>query len=333
MRRIAVVGGASPLGRMLADRLASRPDVECVRAIENRAPRVAPARSGPSTDGSSSAPSLSSDSPPDAPDFEVVPFAPDPRPFAELLVKERIDTVVHANLVPDRCGVSVQAREADVIGAMCLGAAIGQAGSLVRSWVVASSSAIYPIGSQAALLHDERRSIEAEPASLAASIAEAEDYAREAAHRLPHVDVAILRLQQLAGYGLEAALARHLAQDPIPAPAGFDPAIQLLHAEDALDAIAHSVLHELAGVYNVASAGLIRFEEAIRASGRSSIPVLPIGVALFEPLLARTGVPFLAAALAPLLRYGHALDTRKLERTGWRPRFDQAECVVVIGGG
>ncbi len=317
MRRIAVVGGASPLGLHLVARLAARADVECVRAIENRAG----AARGPVSPGD----------PQDGLDFEVVPFAPDPRPFAELLVKERIDTVVHVSLVPDRCGASSRAREADVIGAMCLGAAIGQPGSQVRSWVVVSSSAVYPVGSHAALLHDERAPLVPEPASVGASILEAEDYARETAHRLPHVDVAILRLQELAGRSVAGALARLLAQDPVPAPAGFDPPIQLLHEEDALAAIDHAVQRELAGVYNVASAGLVRFDDAVRFTGRPARAVPPIGLAFAEPLCARLGLPYLPAELAPLLRYGHALDTRKLERTGWRPRFDQAACLRAIG--
>ena len=318
MRRIVVVGGASPLGRRLVTRLAERPEVECVRAVENRA---APGRSSESEDAGGEAVAI-----------EAVPFAPDPRPFGEFLVKEGIDTVVHANLVPDRCGASRSAREADVIGAMCVGAAIGQPGARVRSWVVVSSSEVYPIGSHAALLHGEHAALAPEAASVGASILEAEDYAREAAHRLPHVDVAVLRLQQLAGPDVAGPLARLLARDPIPAPAGFDPAIQLLHAEDALDAIVHAALRELAGVYNVASAGLIRLSDAIRLIGHAPRPLLPIGVAWAEPLCERLGLPILPAELAPLLRHGHALDARKLERTGWRPRFDQAECVAAIGG-
>lgn len=308
MRRIAVIGGGSPLGRLVVARLASSPEVELVRGIESRASEA------------------------DV-DLDVVPFVPDPRPLAEHFEKAGIDTVVHTSLVADRCGVSAAAREADVIGAMCLGAAIGHAGSPVRSWVVVSSSAIYPIGSEAALLHDERAETPVEPVGLPASIAEAEDYARETAIRLPHVNVAILRLQQLAGHGVGGALARLLARDPVPSPAGFDPAIQLLHVEDAVDAIRHAIARELAGIYNVASAGLIRFEDAVRIAGRSTLPLLPFGVAPVEPLFARLGIPFVPAELAALLRSGHAIDTAKLERTGWRPRFDQRECVVAVGGG
>lgn len=333
MRRIAVIGGASPLGRRVVARLAVRPEVELVRGIETRARAGVPSRSAAASSFDSASRSASaSDLGADA-GFDVVPFVPDPRPLAEFLEKEAIDTVVHANLVADRCGASAVARDADVIGAMSLGAAIGHADSPVRSWVVVSSSAIYPIGSQTALLHAEHAETAVEPVGFPASISEAEDYARETAARLPHVNVAILRLQQLAGHGIGGALARLLARDPVPTPAGFNPAIQLLHVEDAVEAIVHAVTRELAGIYNVASAGLIRFDEAVRIAGRSPRPLLPFAIAPVEPLLARLGLPFLPAELAALLRSGHAIDTAKLERTGWHPRFDQRECVVAVGDG
>lgn len=292
MNRVVVVGGASPLGRRVVERLRARPGVE----VEQ----------------------------------DVVPFVPDPRPFGEYLAKQRIDTVVQCGLVPDRSGVGAHAREADVIGAMCLGAAIGQDGSFVRSWVVASSSAILPIGSHAPLLQDERQAPARDGGRLAASIAEAEDYARETAQRLPHVAVAILRLQQLVGPAVRGPLAALLARDPVPSVLGFDPAIQLLHLEDAADALIHAASQALAGVYHVASAGVVRWGEALRVMERRTLPLLPVPVGPLEPLLDRLGLPFLPAELVDLLRFGHALDPRKLERTGWHARFDQRACLAEL---
>lgn len=316
MRRIAVVGGSTALGKRVVSVLQTRPGVQHVRAVETRPLR---ARGAVRDDAMA--------------EIDVVPFVPDPRPLGEYLAKERIDTVVHASLVPDRCGATAHAQEADVIAAMCLGAAIGAADSPVRSWIVVSSSTVYAIGSDTALLMDEHQPLRTESAGIAASIAEAEDYARETAHRLPHVNVALLRLQQLAGPGMGGPLARLLSRSPVPTPAGFDPGIQLLHVEDAVGALVHAVERELAGLYNVASAGLIRFGDAVEATGRSAFPVPPIGVAALEPMLARLDLPFIPAELVEILRYGHALDTTKLERTGWRPRFDQRACVAAVGSG
>jgi len=258
------------------------------------------------------------------PDVDFIPLVPDPRPFAEFLRKECIDTVVQCDLVADRSGAGSHAAEADVIAAMSLGAAIAQEGSAVRSWVIASSTAIYPIASHASLLQTEAQERPREEETFAASIAEAEDYARDVAHRLPHVNVAIMRLQQLVGPDTRGPLANLLAHDPIPVLIGFDPPIQLLHIEDAVSALAFAAHRELAGLYNVASAGVIHWQDAVRATGHSSFPVLPLRISTLEPMLKRLGIPFAPAELFDLMRFGHAVDVRKLERAGWKPGFDQA---------
>jgi UDP-glucose 4-epimerase len=233
-------------------------------------------------------------------------------------------------LVPDRSGLVQAAREADVIATMCLGAAIGHEAVRVRSWILASSSAVYPIGSHSPLVQRERQELPREEETLAASIAEAEDYARDVALRLPHVNVAILRLQQLVGPELRGPLARLLARDPVPAPIGFDPGIQLLHIDDAASAIAFAARNELAGIFNVASAGMMHWQDAVRATGHERFPVLPLSIALLEPVLDRLGVPFVPAELLDLLRFGHVVDTAKIERAGWKPQFDQRRCLSML---
>ena len=192
---------------------------------------------------------------------------------------------------------------------------------------LASSSAIYPIDSHSSLLQSEHHELPREEETLAASIVEAEDYARDLAKRLPYVNVAILRLQQLGGRSVRGPLAAALAQSPAPVPIGFDPAIQLLHFDDAVSATAFAVARELAGVYNVTSEGSIRWHAAVAATENGALPVLPIGFSPLESLLSRLNVPIVPAELAPLLRFGHVIDGGKLTRVGWEPRYDQTACL------
>lgn len=309
MKRIVVTAGGSPLGRRVVDALRKSPDTEHVRGIEARQ------RGGDRDD-----------------DLDIVSFAPDHRPFAEYLETERIDTLIQCGLVPDRSGLGSTTRQADVIGTMCLGASIGNGGSSIRSWIIASSSAVYPIGSDAALLQRERQELPREAGALAASIAEAERYGRDIALRMTHVNVAILRLQQVVGPRARGPLASVLGHKRVPVPIGYDPTIQLLHLDDAANALAFAVRTELAGVYNVASAGLINWHDAVKATGHRPFPVLPISAALLDPLFERLGIPFLPAELIGLLRYGHAVDTAKLERAGWQPQYDQVGCLKTLSG-
>lgn len=305
MRRIVVTEGGSPLGRRVIATLRSCPDVEQVRGIESSPDR----RGQPGEEA-----------------LDLVSFVPDHRPLSDYLKKEDIDTVI-------QCGVGLDPASVDVIGALCLAAAIGHAGSPVRSWVIASSSSIYPIDSHAPLLQRESQQLPRQDETLAASIAEAESYARDLALRMPHVNVAILRLQQLVGPGARGPLATLLGRPRVPSLIGFDPAIQLLHLDDAASAMVFAAIRELAGVYNVASAGLLHWHDALRATGHASLPFLPFGFAMAEPLLEALGLPFVPVALLDLMRFGHVVDTTKLEREGWRPEHDQRSCLSLLRHG
>lgn len=311
VKRIAITGARSPLGLRLLRDFECLPQVERVRGVEAR-------RKHADADAESDR-------------IDIVSFAPDHRIFAEYLEKEQIDTVIQCGLVPDRSGLGSSQSEADVIGTMCIGAAIAHKRSSVRNWILASSSAIYPIGSHAPLMQREAQQLPREDGTIAASIAEAEEYARDVAYRLPHVNIAILRLQQLVGSGARGPLASLLSNNPVPTLMGFDAAIQMLHLNDAASAIAFAARVELAGVYNVASSGLIRWRDAARATGHNSIPLLPLNVLPFEGLLQRMRVPIVPAELHDLLRFGHAVDIQKLEDVGWHPQYDQLDCVRTLG--
>ncbi len=310
-RRIVVTDVQHPIGRHVLDALRDTSAVEFVGGLVTRAGRRADK----------------------GPDVETLPIAPDHRPFAAYLREHRIDTVVQCGLAPDRSGGRVGPEDVDVIGTMCAGAAVGNADAGIRSWVTLSSSSIYPIDSHASLLQREEDARAPDPEAPQAALAEAEDYARDVAIRHPHINVGVLRLQQLAGRGLSGSLAAVFEQDPVPSPIGFDPAIQLLHADDAAAAVTFAALHELAGVYNVASTGQIRWDAAMRVAGDRGAPVFPVGAWAFAPLMERLRLPHLPDDIVPLARFGQAIDTTKIERAGFRPKHDQTDCFDAIRAG
>lgn len=307
-RRIVVTDAQHAIAAPILRALRASSAVEFVGGVATRAGRYA-SRSG---------------------DIEVIPLASDHRAFGAYLRSHAIDTVVQCGLAPDRSGRPCARTEADVIGTMCTGAAVGQEGTAIRNWIVLSSTSIYPVDSHASLLQRESAARAPDPESPQASLVEAEDYARDVALRNPQINVAVLRLQQLAGGGLGGALSHVFGQSTVPLPIGFDPPIQLLHGDDAAAAVCFAVLHELAGVFNVASEGQIRWSAAARASGGFELPVLPIGASAFAPLLDRFRVPYLADDVIDLARFGQVVDTAKLEHAGFRPKHDQLACIRAI---
>ena len=307
-RRIAVTDAQLPIAAPIMDALRACSDVEFVGGVVTRkGARVPHAR-----------------------DLATIPLSADHREFVAYLRSHAIDTVVQCGLAPDRSGRRRSCTEADVIGTMCTGAAVGHEDVRIRSWVALSTTGVYPIDSYASLMQREDASRAIDPASPEASIAEAEDYARDVALRNPQINVSILRLQQLVGDGLNGALSRVFAGESVPVPIGFDPPIQFLHVEDAAAAVCFAVLHELAGVFNVASEGQIRWAAAARTVDGDETPVLPVSASALSPLLDRFSVAHLTDDVIALARFGQVVDTAKIERAGFRPKHDQRTCVQAM---
>jgi len=305
MKSVLILGAAMPLGRRVAAHLVAHPDAEHIFAVRSGKDRSA------------------------IPGVEPVELDRELRELPALLEDHQIDTVVHAALALDRTGASSRPATADVITTMRLAAAVGAEGSPVRALVVSSSSAAYPVGSDAPLLHQEKREISPEEDSAAALLLEAESYVRDLAELRPHLNVAILRLAPLAG--VEGELAWLLERRFLPTVIGFDPAVQFLHIEDAAAGITFAASHELAGIYNLASRGLVYWSEAATQLGRTQIPFLPIEAGALAPLAHALGLPHLPEGMLDVLRFGHTIDTAKLSAAGFEAAHDQAQCLAAIG--
>ncbi|MEZ4291160.1 MAG: hypothetical protein R3E53_11740 [Myxococcota bacterium] len=137
---------------------------------------------------------------------------------------------------------------------------------------------------------------------------------RAIAERKPHVEVAILRLQAIVGAGFRGALAELFSRDRIPVCPGFDPAVQMLHPDDAVAAIVWAAEVGLTGVFNVASSGLLRLGEAVRRAGGRRAVALPFAPPVGRAALRALGLAPVAGELYDLLRHGNAVDAGKLAR-------------------
>jgi UDP-glucose 4-epimerase len=213
---------------------------------------------------------------------------------------------------------------------MRLCAAVSEPSLPVRSLVLVSSSSVYPATSHAPMLRREEGATETTETALAASLLECEDYARDVAVRAPHLCVAILRLAEPAGTGVVGPLGALLGPRAVPVALGFDPPVQWLHVQDAVRAIVYSGEAELAGVYNVASEGVVRWSRALRALRRRAMYLPPFEAGAFQPLLRGLGLPHVPNGLGALLRFGRALDTSKLASAGFAPKADQAACLEAM---
>jgi UDP-glucose 4-epimerase len=247
----------------------------------------------------------------------------------KVLQTTEVDTLVHLNLLaaPGRAGGRGRMKEINVIGAMQLFAACRRAERL-RKVIVRSTTAVYGASARDPAVFTEGMTARAELRGFGADALEVETYARTMARRSPHLQLTTLRFANFIGARIDSLMTRYLSLPAIPTALGYDPRLQLVHEDDALEVLVRSVREDHPGTFNVAGEGVVPLSQVVRLLGK---PPLPVVVPLASPVAAlvrRAGVDFPADQLG-LLLYGRGVDTSRLaEEFGWSPGHSTREALV-----
>jgi UDP-glucose 4-epimerase len=305
-RRVLITGVGSHLGTLVAARLERDPEVEAIVGIDTRRPRADLER----TELHEA----------DIRDHEV----------ARLIEAAAPDTVVHNKIVRQPGpGMSSRAmHDINVIGSLQLLAACERVRS-IEAIVIRGSAGIYGAEAHAPqFLGEEMTRLFPLRTRFQRDVAEIENYFETFSRRRPHVVCTMLRYQPAIGPSLDTQITRYLSQPACPTYLGFDPRIQLVHEEDALEALLAAIRNPVRGAVNVAGRGTIGLGRMIRMAGR---PALPLAGPLFAPLTGaatRFGLGAYSDDFRRLLRYGRAVDLRRLEEdVGHSPRYSTVAAV------
>jgi UDP-glucose 4-epimerase len=307
-RRILITGIASYLGTELARRLATDPEVEYVAGLDSRKPRA----------------------PLEGVDFIEADIR---NPvIAKLIAPTRVDTIVHNQIVrrPTSEGYSPRkAHDVNVIGSLQLLAACEKA-ETVRAIVIRGSAGIYGAEPAAPQFFTEDMSrLYPLRSRFQRDVGEIENLFETYRRRHPQVTCTMLRYQPSIGPSHDTQVTRYLSMPLVPTYLGFDPRLQFVHERDALEAFMAAVKNPVRGAVNVAGPGTIGLTRMVRMAGKLS---LPLAGPLFPPVTEaakRLGLVDFSPDFRRLLRYGRAVDTRRLvEEVGFQPRFDAAEAVA-----
>ena len=240
--------------------------------------------------------------------------------IGKLVRRLKIDTVVHLAVMIDSPRGERATHETNVIGTMNVLTACAGPSSPVRRLVVKSSQAVYGARPEfPSLLSEEAAGMSTGGSLITRDLQELEQLAHDFAVRNPACRVARMRL----GFRISrtTALGRYLSQPLVPSFAGFDPRLQLLHEEDAAEAIALATLGEQEGAFNVAGAGVVLLSQAVAIMGAQPLPVLLPASRWISRFAIRstTGVN-LPGHLLDLLLHGSVMDcTRLKSEFGWAP--------------
>jgi UDP-glucose 4-epimerase len=305
-RRVLITGVGSYLGTLLAARLEDDPDYEAVIGLDTRKPRFPLVRT------------------------ELIHADIRDPSIAPLIARAEADTVVHNSIVRQPGpGMSSRAmHDINVIGSLQLLSACGQAPS-IRAIVIRGSAGIYGAEPHAPqFFGEEMTRLFPLRTRFQRDVAEIENYFETHSRRYPDVTCTMLRYQPAIGPKLATQISRYLSQPVCPTYLGFDPRIQLVHEQDALDALVAAIRRPVRGAVNVAARGTIGLTRMIRAAHRQR---LPVAGPLFGPLTGagrRLGLDSYSDDFRRLLRYGRGVDIGRLERElGHRPRYTTAEAI------
>jgi UDP-glucose 4-epimerase len=305
-RRVLITGLSTRWGGRLAQALEQDPEIETVIGVDRTPPKVELART------------------------EFVRVADSHSLIRRIVEAAEIDTVVDTRLVVDSIVTTPQrAHENNVIGTMNVLAACGGPSSPVRKVVFKSSAHYY--GSEQddpAFFTEEMRRPHPPRTALERDICEAEVAVRDFANRHRDVTVTVLRFVNGIGPSIRSAQMAMLGLPVIPGILGFDPRYQAIHEDDMAGTLEHAIRHDLDGVFNCAADGVLALSEVASLLGKPWAPLLPPwGTGPVAAALRRAGLR-IPAELAQLLRYGRALDNRRLKATGYRYRYTTREALL-----
>lgn len=231
----------------------------------------------------------------------------------KLLAVEEVDTIVHLDIHPSeelrgRSG----AKERNVIGTMQVLAA-AQRSPRVTKLVLGSSTAVYGTSPRDPALFTESDNAHGGVRSgFPKDIVEVESYVRGFSRRRPDVIVTILRMAQVLHPEIPSPLRSYFANPLLPSAIGFDPRLQFLHVEDAINVQVESVVKDRWGTFNVAGPGVLLLSQMARRLGKPVIPLPPFGFAT----AARRAIRMMGGDISPdlhrLLTYGRVVDLAAL---------------------
>jgi len=254
--------------------------------------------------------------------------------IGKLVRQLHIDTVVHLAVMVDPAHDDRSVHETDVIGTMNVLVGCAAPSSPVRRLIVKSGQAIYGAGpNDPSFFSEDMTNWDRIATGVTRDLLEMEQLVSEFALRNELCGVTVLRLGLRVSE--DTSLARYLSLPIVPTFTGFDPRLQLLHEDDAADAVVRAVVGDHAGVFNVAGDGVVLLSQAIGIMGGTAAPVLPPYGRWVSRLALRmiAGVD-MPAHLADIISFGSVMDCSRLESAfGWRPVYSSREAMDALALG
>ncbi len=308
--RVVVTGGAGPLGAWFVRALAARGTHDVV--VFDLVP------------------------PPDAPPGVRHRFLDLNLPHADgtvykLLKEERPDAIVHLAQIRSPSRQATYAHELNAIGSLHVLAAAGEAG--VGRLVLGSTTMVYGARGDNPNFLTEEHPLRPDPQDrFVRDFVEAEGHAREHARRHPGARVTVLRFAPFMSADVRDYRAKSLGAPFAVSLMGYDPLLQALHTEDAVQSLLLALEKPGAtGVFNIAPEGVLPLSTARLLFGSLPVPVPHALAYMLYEAAWELGVGLMPGVHAHYLRYLCVADNRKARRVlGFAPRFTTLDVMLEV---
>lgn len=300
-RTVLLTGADNPLGKIVLKRFGSAPDVG----------RILTASDGPPTRGRK---------------VRHLKVDPASEKVVDFLQKEKVDTIVHLESVSPH-GEGESAFERNVLSTMTLLGAAAEAS--VRHVILRSSYSVYGAQHTNPNFIPETRKARGEVAgSLHRNVVDVERYAQEFLKNFTEIGLTILRFAHIVGPTFNSRFMQYLKLPVCPILLGFDPLFQLLHEEDAADAVLAALRSDAFGPVNIAPNGVVPLLKILRFLKKEmmGIPHLPLNAS--ERLLSTLKkLPFDAG----FLRFSCCLENERMKtELGFVPKRTSGETLRAL---
>jgi UDP-glucose 4-epimerase len=241
------------------------------------------------------------------------------RLLADLLRSEEVDTVCHLAF-QEAARHSEAAFDYNVMGTMKVIAAAAASG--VRRVVLRSSTLVYGA-------HPDNSAFLKENSELRGSRRDAttryqleiESFLNGFRRQAPEIDLAVLRLAHVVGPEVSTPMSRYLHRPLPPVLIGFDPMLQVIHEDDAVEALAQAVIGGSDGCINVAADPPLPL---LRILGLASKLPLPVP----HPLAYRSRFRVLFPIEPDLLRFRCVADlTTMRDELEFTPQYSSDQAI------
>jgi UDP-glucose 4-epimerase len=250
--------------------------------------------------------------------------------LVDVFEEEGVDTVVHAAFFTNPRRDAAYSHELESIGTLHLAAAAAASG--VKHLILRSFTHVYGArGKNPNFLTEEHPAEKGSRLAWVRDKVEAEEHAFSFAKRYPTLGVSVLRFATLFGPGVHTFYTRIFSKRVVPVVLGYDPLIQLLHPDDALDAVDACLSAGPVGIVNVVPRDTLTLLTTLHLSDKLTVPVPHLVAYPTADFWWASGVGEGPGGFIDYVRFLFVAEGEKARRElGFEPRYTSRDALMAF---